>query len=508
MDDRYIQVSPVGVTGLKRQGLYVTDEWHNKLRGRLAIKAFREMSDNDAICGSILYAMRTYIQQAEVNVEPAVAGEPTAEMYAEHVRTCLKDMSMTWFEFLSDVLSMAWAGWSYHQAVYKIRRGDHELPELRSMHDDGRVGWRKLPIRAQDSIDGWKFQDDGGIEGAWQQSLPDYVRRFIPINGPGPDGYAECLLFRTSSNKNNPEGRSLLRNSWRSWFFLKRIQELEAIGVERDMAGVLVFQVPWEYLAPSADPTQKARLAEFRNMIERARRGEFEGFIIPSELNAENQATGFKLGLLQSGGRRPMDVDPIVKRLESREAVAMLGEGVLLGMQNNTGSWALSSSKTHMFAMGIGAIIAAIEDVFNTFAIPRLMLWNGWQRALSPRLVFGDIETEDSQELISALATGSAAGLITPTRAIERYILGRIGIPIEDKDVSPGRIQDAAGRTAESEQQTEPEASVPFTQELLRRIVPIPGDNRPIPGAAAWSPQREKAADDQGGDERLWSGQR
>jgi hypothetical protein len=37
------------------------------------------------------------------------------------------------------------------------------------------------------------------------------------------------LLFRPHSPKNNPEGRSVIRNAYRAYYFIKRLEELEAI---------------------------------------------------------------------------------------------------------------------------------------------------------------------------------------------------------------------------------------------------------------------------------------
>lgn len=55
---------------------------------------------------------------------------------------------------------------------------------------------------------------------------------------------SKAMLFRTESVKDNPEGRSILRNAYRSWYFKRRIQEIEAIGIERDLAGLPVIHAP------------------------------------------------------------------------------------------------------------------------------------------------------------------------------------------------------------------------------------------------------------------------
>ena len=56
--------------------------------------------------------------------------------------------------------------------------------------------------------------------GMTQQPPPDYGLLTIPIS--------KAMLFRTESAKDNPEGRSILRNAYRSWYFKRRIQEIEA----------------------------------------------------------------------------------------------------------------------------------------------------------------------------------------------------------------------------------------------------------------------------------------
>jgi hypothetical protein len=50
-----------------------------------------------------------------------------------------------------------------------------------------------------------------------QMAPPRYQTTVIPIE--------KSLLFRTSIAKGNPEGVSLLRTAYRSWYFKKRLEE-------------------------------------------------------------------------------------------------------------------------------------------------------------------------------------------------------------------------------------------------------------------------------------------
>ena len=175
------------------------------------------------------------------------------------------DMSVSWPDFLAEVLSFLPYGWSFFEIIYKIRKGYNEDTKSSSNYSDGRVGWGKFAVRSQDTLFKWEFDEEGGLQGLWQMAPPNYEEVYIPLE--------KALHFRTETHKNNPEGRSILRNAYRSWYFLKRIQEIEAIGIERDLAGLPVMQVPVELLSSNATSSQKAVVDDFRDMIQKIRRG-------------------------------------------------------------------------------------------------------------------------------------------------------------------------------------------------------------------------------------------
>ena len=434
----------LGKPGLKEYGGRVDEEWLRQLKGEKSIKAFQEMRDNDPVVGAILYAIKTLVRQTEWRIEPS-GDTPEHKAAADFVEECRQDMAHSWHDLLSEILSMLTFGWAYFECVYKYRRGpDAKDGSERSKHNDGKIGWRKISIRAQETLCKWELDDDGSPIGLWQQPPPDYRLRYIPIE--------KALLFRTETHKANPEGRSILRNAYRSWFYLKRIQEIEAIGIERDLAGLPVAHVPLEMLSPSASSAQKASLANIFEMVRKVKRNEFEGVVFPSETDVDGNPSGFKFSLLASGGRRPIDVNEIVKRYESRIAMSVLGEFVLLGM-DSVGSFSLSSNKTHLFSQAIGSYLQQISEVFTQFAIPKLLKYNGVPPEYFPRLAFEDIETPDLNELAGAIGTLSSAGVLTPDDELEKWVRDFGNMPMPD--VSTGReseeFQDEAELPLEEE---------------------------------------------------------
>ncbi len=75
------------------------------------------------------------------------------------------------------------------------------------------------------------------------------------------------MHFVTTPLKNSPEGRSILRNAYTSYYRKEKIEEIEAIGIERDLAGLPIKWVPPEIHQASATPDPKATLTAIQKMV-------------------------------------------------------------------------------------------------------------------------------------------------------------------------------------------------------------------------------------------------
>ena len=398
-----------GRVGANRYGGSFFEEFLPELRGAEGIKIYKEMSDNDDMIGAVLFAIKMLIRQASWTVQPK--GTTAADKKAaEFVQSCLHDMSSTWTDTLSEILSFLTYGWSVHEIVYKRRMGRKRDPRLESKFDDGYIGWQKLPIRAQESLYEWEFDGDDNLTAFVQMPAPDFEIIRIPAE--------KLLLFRTESRKENPEGRSILRNAYRSWYYKKRIQEIEGIGIERDLAGFPVLVAP-EGMDIWHDAEHFAMCTDF---VKNIRRDAMEGFVLPD---------GWELKLLSTGGARQFDTNAVIQRYDQAIARTVLADFILLGSQN-VGSWALSSDKTRLFAMAIGAYLDIVTEVFNRQAIPALIDVNGKVFAGItdyPQLEHGDIETVDITKLATFLKEMVGIGAITPDENLENYLREQASLP-------------------------------------------------------------------------------
>ena len=310
--------------------------------------------------------------------------------------------SHTWEDLVSEILSMLIYGWSWHEVVYKRRVGDVRNPKFRSKHNDGLIGWRKMPIRAQETLFEWKFDDDGGVQAMDQIAPPDYQKHRIPIG--------KSLLFRTSIHKNNPEGRSILRSSYRPWYFKKRLEEVEGIGIERDLAGLPVAWVPAEILSPDADDNDKAIAEMFKQMVRNVRRDEQEGLVLPMEFDQDTGNQLYEFELLNSGGTRAINIDTAIQRYEQRIAMTILADFILIGHEQ-TGSYALSVNKTGIFRTALNSWAESIAEVFNRHEIPRLFDLNGWKLEGYPKIVPSEVDPPDLGELGQFITQLAGAGM-------------------------------------------------------------------------------------------------
>lgn len=405
------ELKEIGRIGAKRYGGFFFEEFLPELQGINGVRVYGEMSSNDATIGAILFAIKNLCRQASWSCQAASNDEADVEA-AEFVESCLDDLNVTWTDTISEILSFLTYGWSAHELVYKRRMGRRKDPRLDSKYDDGLISWQKIAVRSQSSLYEWEYDDEDNLIAFVQMPAPSFRIIRIPIE--------KLLLFRTESHKDNPEGRSILRNAYRSWYAKKRIEEIEGIGIERDLAGFPVLTAPegcdvWS-------PEYSGLLQKCNEFVSNIRRDSMEGLTLPQ---------GWKLELLSTGGSRQFDTSKIIDRYDVRIAQTVLADFLFLGHEK-TGSFALSSDKTALFAMAIGAFLDIICETFNRKAIPALIDLNAKHFSKIsgyPKLIHGDIETQDLAQLGTFLKEMAGLGLITPDEELESYLRTQASLP-------------------------------------------------------------------------------
>lgn len=419
----------IGRVGQRRYGGIFYEEFLSELRGRKGAEVFTEMSNNDETIGAILFAIEMLVRQASWNVEPGGSTAKDREA-AEFVKSCMDDMQQTWIDTISEILSFLTYGWSFHEIVYKRRMGRTKDNRTSSKYDDGLIGWMKLPIRSQETLYQWEYDDQDNLIGMTQMPPPDFGLITIPMN--------KAMLFRTRSRKDNPEGRSILRTAYRSWYFKRRIQEIEGIGIERDLAGLPVITTPegmdiWD----KDDEDINAIRAGLEAMVKNIRRDSTEGLVLPF---------GYTFELTSTGGSRQFDTNSIIARYDTKISQTVLADFIQLGHES-VGSFALSSDKTNLFSMAICAFLDIICQTFNSQGIPALIDINGDHFAGVtdyPRLTHGDIEDVDLATVATFIKDMTSIGVIIPDESLEDYVRQLGKLPKRTTDTVPMEARRAA----------------------------------------------------------------
>lgn len=434
-DETNLDLRELGISGLHRASGYVYEETRPEFQGAVWRRNIQEM-ETDPIIGAMLFVIEMLIRRVSWPIQPATDDKADVEI-ANFVQGCLDDMTPSWSETLSEILTMLPYGWAYHELVYKKRMGqeppilsgngmdDADYVPPPSQFSDGKVGWHRWGGRAQNTLLHWEFNKQGDVLGLVQLAPPDFKLQFIPIS--------KAMLFRTTSRYNNPEGRSILRGAYSSWYFKNNIQRIEAIGIERDLAGLPVAYVPSELLSSTASADQRAIHAKIKDIVKNIRRDEQEGIIWPLAYYPGTNNVMFDLKLLSTGGTRQFNTEAIIGRYDQRIAMSVVADFILVGHES-VGAYSLSQDKTDLFFTSIEAWLDSICDIVNRKAIPDLLRLNGYKLDKYPRMTHGEIRKISLAELGDYLSKVSGAGMVLPDKTLENYVRSQANLPLVPPD--------------------------------------------------------------------------
>jgi len=459
LPERPIQISAfseVGASGLRWSGGYIQEEFLTTLQGQNGNRVKREMADNDPLIGGSLALIKGLIRQVDWHVDPADKSAK-AQQYAQFVDECREDMSYSWSDTIAEALSCIEFGFAPMELVYKRRTGvNTDNPGSGSRYTDGAIGWRKIAIRAQETVTRWDLDDNGGIQGLYQQAAPFYFERYIPIE--------KMLLFRVRPAKNNPEGVSMLRSAYWPYYIGKKLAEISSIGAERDLAGIPVGRVPMECLTANATSNQQAVRTAMQGILEKLHQHE-QAFILLGSDKTEQGEYMMDVQLLKAAGARQFDVKGLLEMWDLRKVQAMLTDVIMVGHEK-TGSFALAGNKFTSLAVALTCIVDSVADVFNRHGIPRLAALNGWDPALCPKLSHGEIEIPDLSAIGALLDSMSKAGVdVFPDEVLTRHLYTLAKLPTEGRDEIERQGTDPnAPRTALGEEPTPPPTSAPVEE--------------------------------------------
>lgn len=382
--------SIIGKTGLKNIGGMIQEEYLTALKSwSKESKIYIEMRD-DVTIGTLLDAIKLPLLGAEFDVEAGgieEADDQAKDFLWDNMNQMYKQ---EWNSHVKDCLDALDFGFAIGEIVLEKR-------------EDGRMWLRNIDPRGQETLDKWTFGDN--------DELKEFVQRDPNTGGSYSIPISKCVHITFRGRKGNPQGRSLLRSLYRPWRFLKDLENLEAIGIERDVGGMPIAQLPEEPLTD--DDRTKVEQA-----LEALRVDEAMYLITPHGMEVSPYG----------GGTKMYDVKAVIDRYMKIILMRMFSQFLMLGM-GQVGTQALVQGSQDFFTLGLLSVKRELESAWNQQLVPLLFKFNNFGIKDYPKIVWKDPGKIDIAAIMSAYAQGVSSQAITPVREDEEHFRTIMDLP-------------------------------------------------------------------------------
>lgn len=424
------EFQPVCVRGYERSGGLVTDEFLPPLKTFRGKKTLRQMTDNCPTIGSVLFAINNIFRSVEwtVNLPQELQGEEIAEERRAYFEQAL-------FQDIGDPDDMdTWSSWDdfIQNALTMLPWGHSEINPVFKKRDDGLVGVAEFILIAQESLYEWDIDEPSGkIKGLWQQHP----------NGGMADIYVpreQFIHFKASPFKGSPEGRSILRTSYKPWVRRENLQTTEAILAERGTGFPVVTadsSIREESLGvgPAAEAAKKT-VKELESLPKNVRQNSQSGMVLWTDYfrNADGTLSNIpkvKFDFAPVGNANRVDLDRAITRYDMAIARSMLAQFIFNG-SGETGSRAMDESQQGLFLQAINGWLETLAGVINRQLVAKMAKMNGWDDEFLPFVSYVSLDKANLTEIGAFIRDLSQSGAgIFPNQEITEYLLSLAGLP-------------------------------------------------------------------------------
>lgn len=411
---------PQGVElGSSRGGL-VRDVVPSLANRQSAFAIYDEMANGDAAVDVSLRAAKMPVMGADYFVEPFDQSEE-ALVIAEFVQfNLLEGSNSPFLNVLEDILRMYEFGFSVLEKVYEEREW---APRKTGANRRVYTMLRKLAPRPTPTIKEVLYDNNGGPMGIKQSAVQADGK---PVD---KDIEIEKLIIFTHNRKGgNLEGKSLLRTSYRPWYFKSNLYNIDGIQKERHGMGFPIIELPPGY----KDSDKTAALELVRNI----RTNEHGGAVVPPK---------WILRFLELPGQ-PVDVMRSIEHHNGTILLNTMTQFLLLGLEGTGGGRATSGSHQDMFNKSLRYIANQICDAINLYCVPYLVGYN-FKTDKFPKLRARNLgETKDLQQWASAVGNLMKNQVINYTPELEQWARKIIDAPLTPGEFDPGKSNSDPGR--------------------------------------------------------------
>lgn len=280
-----------------------------------------------------------------------------------------------------------------------------------------------------------RFEMKGGKLQSLKLDAPDNDGLIVDTgNAPKTLKGSKVLFFRLEPDSDFPLGKSLLYGAYTAWKTKKILQEYEAIGVAKNLSGVLDVKVPSEYINKyfeDATSNEAVFVSSLINQAEMLHAGKGSYILSASDTN-QNGVPLFEVTTVggNGGNAQNYNVGQAIARY-NQEIQLSLQTTVLSMGADGGGSLALSNDMVNLMALFVENIQKVISSEFKK-AIRVAFELNGLSTDRIPSLVWEQVQALSWDDFSKGWQRLIQSGGITPTEDLEAFLRGVGDAPMAD----------------------------------------------------------------------------
>ncbi len=404
-----------GTSGTEIYSGKFDEEYLSKLFDEKGVAVFDEMRRSDGQVKMLLSSVKNPIKSATWDIEP-VGEEEIDYQIAEFVKFCLfRDMGnaagtkrKTFNDFISEALTVVDFGHSVFEIVHKVVKGHKD-------HGDY-IGIADLGFRHQRSIQEWLLETDGAVK-----AIRQLVNGDLAVDGYIPGQH--LLIFSIEKEGDNYQGISMLRPCYGAWFRKNIYRKLQAIGIERCAKSIPIGKIPKDMIG---SPDLQTQMDNMQMVMDKYAAHETNAIV----LGAGMEVAELKLKHDAEGVQKVIDSENI------EMSKAFLANFMELGLQGNSGSFALGSDQSSIFLNGLQYLANQICERINIDLIEPLVKAKYGEQDSYPKIKVTGINDKAGKEYSEILGTLIDRDAVQVSTRLQRHLHKIYKLPDLDEEIA------------------------------------------------------------------------
>ena len=425
-----------GVRGVQVTGGFLDENELNKeLTGRERYKTYSDLLANVSVVAASTRYFLNLIAKAKWKFEPAEADRDAR--FAELAEQILTDDPITpWHRIVRRAAMYRFYGFSIQE--WTARRGD-----------EGILTFRDIAPRPQMTIRRWDVDDDGLIDGVFQEDPNTFDEIYLPRR--------KVVYMVDDTLSDTPDGLGIFRHLAAPGQRLKRFQQLEGFGFETDLRGIPIGRGPFTELAQAVEngditKADREKIEKpMRDFIQKHVKTPSLGLLLDSityqgedDAATPSSVRQWDVELLKGENTTQEQIASTINRVNHEMARIMGTEGLLLG-GDKVGSLALSRDKSHNLFLVVDGTLLEIGEQFDTDLLEVVWMLNGWPEEMKPTMKHESVQFKDIEQIAAALRDMAAAGaILDPDDPAVGEVRDILGLSRPDPEIIAERIADAS----------------------------------------------------------------